>query len=90
MSEKKEYKKPFNPSIGSGFQNDAFGEGSVKVDITAEGLDALMKNLQVGSAILLKYNRVTAKGNKHYFAEILPPYKKPEVKPAKVDTSELG
>ncbi len=63
----------FNPKIGNGFSNDKFGEGSIKVDIDAEGLDVAMKNLQVGSAILLKFNKVTSKGNKHYFAEILPP-----------------
>lgn len=67
--------KKFNPKIGNGFSNDAFGEGSILVNVDAEGLDAVMKNLQVGSAILLKYNKVTTKGNKHYFAEILPPWK---------------
>lgn len=64
----------FNPSIGHGFGNDAFGEGSILVRIDADGLDSVMKNLQVGSSILLKYNRVTSKGNKHYFTEILPPF----------------
>lgn len=67
-------KSKFNPKIGNGFSNDAFGEGSILVNIDAEGLDTVMKNLQVGSSILLKYNRVTSKGNKHYFIEILPPF----------------
>lgn len=66
-------KVKFNPKIGHGFGNDAFGKGSVLVKIDAEGLDSIMKNLQVGSSILLKYNKVTTNGNNHYFAEILPP-----------------
>lgn len=68
-------KGAFLPKVGNGFGNDAFGEGSILVNIDAAGLDALMKNVQVGSSILLKYNRVTSKGNKHYFCEVLPPYK---------------
>lgn len=68
-----EKKTKFNPKIGNGFSNDKFGEGSILINVDAEGLDTVMKNLQVGSAILLKYNKVTTKGNKHYFAEILPP-----------------
>lgn len=71
-----EAKKPgknFNPSLGGAFTNDAFGEGSVLLNLTPENFDILMKNVQVGSAILLKYNKVTSKGNKHYWAEILPP-----------------
>lgn len=66
-------KNKFNPKIGNGFVNEKFGPESILVNIDAAGLDAVMKNLQVGSSILLKYNKVTAKGNKHYFAEILPP-----------------
>lgn len=66
----------YNPKIGNGFENSAFGEGSILVNVDAAGLDAVMKNLQVGSSILLKFNKVTTKGNKHYFAEILPPYEK--------------
>lgn len=65
--------RKFNPKIGHGFSNDKFGEGSVLVKIEAEGLAAITQNLQVGSTILLKYNKVTTKGNKHYFVEILPP-----------------
>jgi hypothetical protein len=68
-------KSKFNPKLGNGFENAKFGEGSILVNIDAAGLDAAMKNLQVGSSILLKYNKVTTKGNKHYFAEILPPWK---------------
>ncbi len=63
----------FNPSLGGAFGNTAFGEGSVLLNITAENLDTLMKNLQVGSSILFRYNKVTTKGNAHFFAEILPP-----------------
>lgn len=66
-------KKAFNPKVGHGFSNDKFGEGSVLVNIDAEGLAAITQNLRVGSTILLKYNKVTTKGNKHYFCEILPP-----------------
>lgn len=69
-----ENKKKYNPTIGGAFTHDSFGEGSIKIDITADGLAAITQNLQVGGAILLKYNKVTAKGNKHYFTEILPPY----------------
>lgn len=85
MSEQKKTK--FNPKVGNGFGNDKFGEGSILVNIDAEGLDVVMKNLQVGSSILLKYNKVTTKGNKHYFAEILPPYSKN--KTAKTVTNDL-
>lgn len=66
-------KGKFNPKIGNGFENTKFGEGSILVNVDQEGFDAVMKNLQVGSSLLLKFNKVTAKGNKHYFAEILPP-----------------
>lgn len=84
-------KGKFNPKVGNGFSNDAFGEGSILVNIDAEGLDTIMKNLQVGSSILLKYNKVTSKGNKHYFAEILPPMvpRTAGITKAKVTTSEL-
>lgn len=73
MTQERKDGKRFNPSLGGAFSNDAFGEGSVLLNITAENLDTLVKNVQVGSAILLKYNKVTQKGNKHYFVEILPP-----------------
>lgn len=76
MPAKVETKKPFNPNLGSSFSNDAFGEGSILINITAENFDVLMKNVQVGSSILLKKNKVTSKGNTHYFTEILPPYQK--------------
>ncbi len=66
--------KPFNPTLGGAFTNDAFGEGSLKFDITAENFDTLMKNVQIGSSILFKFNKVTSKGNKHYFTELLPPF----------------
>ncbi len=69
-----EEKKRYNPSIGGGFTNAKFGEDSILVNIDAAGLDTIMKNVQVGGAILLRYNKVTSKGNKHYFAEILPPF----------------
>lgn len=65
--------KKFNPSLGHAFSNNKFGDGSVLLRITAENLDTIMKNLQVGSTILFKYNKVTTKGDKHYFSEILPP-----------------
>ncbi len=71
MSEVK--KKTFNPNLGGAFTNDKFGEGSIILNITEENYDVIQKNLRVGSAILLKYNKVTTKGNKHYFSEILPP-----------------
>lgn len=72
MSEKT---KKYNPTAGSAFGHDAFGKGAIKLDITQEGFDAIMKNLQVGGSILLKYNTVTKRGNTHYFTEILPPFK---------------
>ncbi len=75
MSDKVE-KKPFNPSIGHGFENKKFGEDSILINIEAEGFDALMKNAQVGSSLLLRFNKVTIKGNKHYFVELLPPIEK--------------
>lgn len=74
-----EVKKPgtkFNPSLGGAFANDAFtknGEAGILLNVTAENFDTLMKNVQIGSSILFRFNKVTTKGNKHYFAEILPP-----------------
>ncbi len=71
-----EAKKPYNPSLGGAFTNDKFaknGKDGIKIDITSENYDVLMKNLQIGSAILLRYNKVTQKGNDHYFVEMLPP-----------------
>lgn len=67
-------KKAFNPKFGNGFTNEKFGEGSILVRIDADALDSLMKNVQVGSSLLLRKNKVTSKGNTHYFTEILPPY----------------
>jgi len=66
--------KKYNPKIGHGFGNEKFGENSVLIKIDAEGLAAITQNLQVGSTILVKYNKVASNGNKHYFVEILPPY----------------
>lgn len=82
-------KGKFNPKIGNGFENNKFGEGSILVNVDAEGLDVLMKNVQVGSSILLKYNKVTSRGNKHYFAEVLPPYNPTTTKSKKATTSDL-
>lgn len=82
-------KGAFLPKIGHGFENAKFGENSILVNVDAAGYDAVMKNLQVGSSILLKFNKVTAKGNKHYFAEILPPYT-PKAKTAAKVASDLG
>lgn len=70
--------KPFNPSVGHGFGDDRFGKDSVLVRIDADGLKAVTENLQIGSTILLRYNKVTTQGNKHYFVEILPPRKEGE------------
>lgn len=74
----------FNPRVGHGFENKKFGEGSILVNIDAEGLKALTENAQIGASILLKYNRVTTQGNKHYFCEILPPMNKQQ------NTATLG
>jgi hypothetical protein len=63
----------FNPSLGGAFENSSFGEGSVLLQVTEENLNTIMENIRVGSAILFRFNKVTQKGNKHYFAEILPP-----------------
>ena len=84
-------KKPSNPGLGGAFSNTKFGEGSVLLQVTAENYDVLMKNLQVGSGILFRFNKVTTKGNNHYFAEILPPMsavEKPVAK-SKAVTSDL-
>lgn len=64
--------KPFNPSLGHAFSNDKFGKGSVLLRIDAENLKTISENLQVGSTILLRYNKVAANGSNHYFTEILP------------------
>jgi hypothetical protein len=91
MPQEAKTQKKFNPSLGGAFSNDAFGEGSVLLNITPENFDTLMKSVQVGSAILLKYNKVTTKGNKHYFAEVLPPMdRKPTVVRKATTTSDLG
>ena len=71
--------KKFNPNLGGAFTHDAFtnnGKPGIKLDITEENFDIIMKNLKVGSAILLKFNKQTTKGNDHYFTEILPPMAK--------------
>lgn len=68
----------FNPSVGHGFTNDKFGKDAILVKIDVEGLKAVSENLQVGSTLLLKFNKVTSQGNKHYFCEILPPYTPPK------------
>jgi hypothetical protein len=75
-------KGKFNPNLGGAFSNPAFGDDAILLNITTENLDVLMKNVQVGSAILFRFNKVTSKGNKHYFVEILPPMKPRENKPA--------
>ena len=62
----------FNPKIGNGFSNDKFGEGSILVQLTTEGINSFVDNARDGSAILIKFNKVTSKGNKHYFVELLP------------------
>lgn len=81
-----EAKTKFNPKIGAGFSNDRFGKGSILVKVDQEGLDNIMKNLQVGSSILLRFNRKTVKDNDHYFCEILPPLNKQEATPVRKTT----
>lgn len=83
-------KGAFNPNLGGAFENNAFGKDSILLNITTENYDVIMKNLQVGSSILFRFNKVTTKGNKHYFTEILPPYqKKTGVTVSKSDASQL-
>lgn len=81
----------FNPNLGGAFTNDKFGKDCILLHITPENFDVVMKNLQVGSAILLRFNKMTSKGNKHYFTEILPPLAgvKGKLKPAS-SSSDLG
>ena len=87
---KTDYKESkFNPSLGGAFSNDKFGEGSVLLRITEENLDTLMKNVRVGSSILFRFNKVTSKGNKHYFADILPPWEPEEREVSGKPASEL-
>jgi hypothetical protein len=66
--------RKFNPTVGHGFENDKFGKGAIIVKIDAEGLKVLTENVQIGSSLLLKFNKTTTYGNKHYFCEVLPPY----------------
>ncbi len=88
MSEEK--KKPFNPSFGDGYSNDSFGEGSILIKLSPENLDSLMKNTQAGSSLLVRFNKETKYGNKHYFCDILPPLDKKNYKPkAKTAGSDL-
>jgi len=82
--------KKFNAKIGHGFSNDKFGEGSVLVKVDAEGLKSIVENLQVGGSILLKFNKKTTKGNNHYFAEILPPFKGEQTGTGKTTTKTGG
>lgn len=63
----------FNPSLGGAFENAAFGKDSILLNITEENYNTLMENVRVGSALVFRFNKVTVKGNKHYFSEILPP-----------------
>lgn len=66
----------FNPGLGGAFSNNSFaknGEDGILLNVTAENINTLMQNVQIGSSILFRFNKVTTKGNKHYFAEILPP-----------------
>lgn len=82
-------KKKFNPKVGNGFSNDKFGTGSIIVKVDKEGFDAVMKNLQVDSSILLKFNKQTSTGNNHYFCEILPPFTGNKKAVAKATASDL-
>lgn len=66
----------YNPNVGQGFTNDKFGKGSIKIDLDAEGIAEFVANAKVGSALLIKFNKVTAVGNSHYFCELLPPFTK--------------
>ncbi len=85
--------KKYNPSLGGAFSNEAFaknGEDGILINVTEENYDVIMKNLSIGSSILLRFNKVTAKGNKHYFTEILPPYDKTKAAAKRATTtSEL-
>lgn len=74
--------KKFNPSMGHAFSNDAFGEGSVKLELTADNIKTFSENAQVGGSVLFRFNKVTTNGNNHYFAEILPVNEKKFVKQA--------
>jgi len=67
--------KKFNPNFGHGYADDKFGQGAIKIKITQEGLDALMKSLQVDGSLVIRPNKVTKYGAMHYFTEILPPMK---------------
>lgn len=77
-----EHKK--NASLGHAFENE---KGNISIKITPEGLASFVQNASVGGFVVLKFNKLTVKGNKHYFADILPPMedgasKYPTKKPA--------
>jgi len=71
-----EKKTKYNPTVGSGFTNNKFGSGSIKIDLTAEGIQTFIQNAQVGGSLLIRFNKTTPQGNNHYFAEILEPFHK--------------
>jgi hypothetical protein len=66
--------KEFNPTLGSAYSDPRFGDKAIKFNVTADAFDAIMKNVQVGSTILLRGTGPTKYSNEHYFVEVLPPY----------------
>ena len=80
--------KKYNPSFGQGFTDERF-KGAIVVTVTPEDLDSLVKNVQVGSKLLIRYNKDTKYGNKHYFTEILPPFKGEKKAAKKAEASDL-
>ncbi len=66
--------KKFSPSFGHGYGTVLkTGRKAIRVTLTKENLDTLMKNVQIGSTLLLTFNKETKFGNDHYFCDILPP-----------------
>jgi hypothetical protein len=84
-------KKKYNPRFGHGYSKDLkSGKKAIMVTLSKENLDALMKNVQIGSTLMLTYNKVTQYGNDHYFCDILPPQTEEQKKFAKkAATSDL-
>lgn len=66
--------KNFNPTFGVFFQDDRFGAGAlVSAPIDEEKYQAIMKNLQLGSKLVIKHAK-SKSGKSVSFGEILPQF----------------
>lgn len=65
--------KKRNVTITALFNNDKFGEGSLlSAEITGEAYDNMIKNVQIGTKLLIKKMISPKTGKAVYFLEVLP------------------